>query len=157
VIVVGDHVGEWVCERLGSIYNPALSVSFGMERQGKLVAGVIFDGYNGGSIHMHVAGLGGHWMTREYARICFEYAFITAKVHKILGFVDSENLQAQRYDEHLGFAKEAVIRGAGRKGDLIIYSMTREQCRYLGAKNGHVRQTTASERSATNRSDVATA
>jgi RimJ/RimL family protein N-acetyltransferase len=137
MIVVGHHVGHWVCAQLGSIYNEQLSVAFGMERDGELIAGVIFDGYNGGSIHMHVAGKGGHWMTREYARVVFSYAFDEAKVHKILGFVDSENLKARRYDEHLGFVKEAVIEGAGRHGDLIIYSMTREQCRYLGNKHGN--------------------
>lgn len=80
---------------------------------------------------MHVAGEGGHWMTRNFARVCFEYPFVKLGVKKILGFVDSDNEQARRYDERLGFVLEAVIKDASENGDLCVYSMTREQCRWI--------------------------
>jgi len=52
-------------------------------------------------------------------------------VNKILGYVGSGNVAAQRFDEHIGFKREAVIQGAHPDGDLIIYSMTKEQCPWL--------------------------
>ena len=70
-------------------------------------------------------------MTKSYLGFCFQYAFNQAKVNKILGFVGSKNLQARKFDEHLGFRLEASIEGAHIDGDLLIYSMTRAQCRWL--------------------------
>lgn len=128
-------VGRWICARTGGSWNGD-AVAIGMERDGELVAGVMFDNWNGSSIAMHVAGDGGHWMTRDYARACFGYAFIQLKVKKIIGLVDSSNLAARRYDEHLGFRLEAVITDAAKHGDLLIYTMTPEQCRWIGSKNG---------------------
>jgi RimJ/RimL family protein N-acetyltransferase len=130
------RVGQWVCDRIGGEFNEKLAVAIGLERDGALIAGVIFDNYMGRSIAMHVAGEGGHWMTREYARACFDYAFNQLKVNKILGFVDSTNAAARRYDEHLGFVLEHVITDAGKCGDLCIYSMTPDKCRFLGEKHG---------------------
>lgn len=125
------RVGEWVCSRIGGEFNPKSSTAIGLERDGELIAGVLFDNFLGGSIAMHVAGEGGHWMTREFARACFGYAFNQLRVHKVLGFVDSLNAAARRYDEHLGFRLEHVIAGAGRDGDLCVYSMTSDQCRWV--------------------------
>jgi RimJ/RimL family protein N-acetyltransferase len=104
---------------------------------------VVFDNYNGRSISMHVAGEGGHWMTRDYARACFGYAFGQLGVRKIIGLVDSTNEAAKRYDEHLGFRVEGVITDAGKHGDLLIYSMTPDQCRWLGEKHGKQEESAA--------------
>lgn len=131
-----ERVGRWVCDRVGGFFHPQLATAIGMERDGVLIAGVMFDNYNGRSISMHVAGEGGHWMTRDYARACFGYAFGQLGVGKIVGLVDSTNEQARRYDEHLGFRLEATVTGAGKTGDLLIYSMTPEQCRWIGRKHG---------------------
>lgn len=129
-----QKVGEWVCARIGGTFDASSSAAIGLEKDGTLVAGVLFDHFNGRSIAMHVAGEGGHWMTRDFARACFGYVFNQLKVQKVLGWVDSTNLQARRYDEHLGFQLEATVTGAGKTGDLLIYTMTPDQCRWLGGK-----------------------
>lgn len=126
-----QEVGEWVCARIGGRFSPDEATAIGMEQDGKLVAGVMFDAFKGNSIQMHVAGEGGHWMTRDYARACFGYAFNQLKVKKIIGLVEANNAAARRYDEHLGFVLEHVITDGGKFGDLCIYSMTRDQCKYV--------------------------
>lgn len=138
-----QRVGEWVCARTGGLLDLQGSVAIGLASQaipdpnstltlaGPLIAGVLFDNYNGSSICMHVAAEGSGWLTREYLKVCFDYPFNRAGVKKILGLVDSTNTQARRFDEHLGFQLEATIKDAGKSGDLLIYSMTRQQCRYL--------------------------
>jgi hypothetical protein len=73
-------------------------------------------------------------MNREYLWYCFHYPFEELKVHKILGLVESDNLEAQKLDEHLGFTLEATLKSAAPKGDLLIYSMTRDQCKWLNLK-----------------------
>lgn len=131
-----QRVAEWVCARVGGSFNPGESTAIGLEKDGAMIAGVLFDHYLVRSIAMHVAGEGGHWMTRDFARACFGYAFNQLKVCKVLGLVDSANHAARRYDEHLGFRLEATITGAGKTGDLLVYSMTPDQCRWIGDKNG---------------------
>lgn len=129
-IVTGDYVGAWVCERTGGIYTPGDSRAFGLRRGDQLVAGVVFDNYNGRSIAMHVAGEG-KWFDREYARVCFDYAFRQLRVKKILGFVSEGNTRARKFDEHIGFREEARIADAGIDGDLLVYTMTKDECRWL--------------------------
>lgn len=100
-------------------------------KNGELVAGVLFDNCVGRSVQMHVAAIGKRWMTREYLHFCFRYPFEQLGVNKIIGLVDSTNSTALTFDRHLGFQDEAVIAGAGREGDIVILSMTRDQCRFL--------------------------
>lgn len=104
-----------------------------MESDGELVAGVLFDNYNGRSMAMHVAGEGSTWLTRGYLRVAFTYAFEQMKVKKLIGLVDSSNEAARRFDEHLGFRLEARIADAAPQGDLLLYTMTAAECRYLEA------------------------
>ena len=134
-IVVDHAIGPWVCERTGGVYTPSDSIAMGRIQDGVLLGGVVFDHYNLASIAMHCAG-DGAWITREFLRKAFAYPFDQLKVNKILGLVDSSNEAARRLDEHLGFVIEATVKDAAPHGDLLIYSMTREQCKYLGGRYG---------------------
>lgn len=121
------------------------SAGIGLEQDGELIAVVLFDGYNGASICMHVAAVpGAHWMTREYLYFCFAYPFRQLGVKKILGLVGSGNLPARRFDEHLGFVLEATLKDAHPDGDLLVYGMHLEACRWLNVKRiAHGKERTA--------------
>lgn len=124
-----ERIGPWVCERTGGKFEPSISTAIGMEEDGKLTAGVLYDMYNGRSICMHVAIEKA--VSRKYTRTCFDYPFNQLKVSKVLGLVDSTNDKALRFDKLLGFTEEARIADAGKSGDLVILSMTRQQCRWI--------------------------
>lgn len=131
------------------IFNPARVLAFinsfyrlpvssemkgiGLEKDGELIAGVIYEGTNQHNTWMHVAAVpGAKWMTREYLRNCFDYPFNQLKVDRVSGYVDASNAQARRLNEHLGFTTEAVLRGAAPDGgDVILYVMWRKDCRYV--------------------------
>jgi RimJ/RimL family protein N-acetyltransferase len=104
----------------------------GLERDGELVAGMVFEGYNGHNIWCHVAAVPGRrWLNRDFLRAAFAYPFVQCGVSRLSGYVNASNLAARRFDEHLGFEQEAVLYGAGSDGgDVIIYKMLRENCRY---------------------------
>src|SRR5437879_1641171 len=74
-IVTAKSVGFWVAERMGGSFCSDEAVAIGLERHGKLIAGTIFEQWNGRSMvcHMAVDGL----MTPEYLRSIAEYAFKT--------------------------------------------------------------------------------
>lgn len=109
----------------------------GLERDQELVGGVLYQGFNGPNIWMHCAGIGA-WITRGLLTAAFSYPFNQLGVSNIWGSVDASNEKARRLDEHLGFLPHAVLTGAAKDGgDVIIYRMTREECRFLpkGSKN----------------------
>lgn len=125
-----DRIGPWVAERIGAEWVPEVSVAIGLEKKGCIVAGVIFDQYIGKSICAHIAGEG-MFYNKEFFRVCFDYAFRQAGVNKILGLVGEKNKKALKFDKHLGFVDECVIKDAHKDGDLVVLSMTKAQCRYI--------------------------
>lgn len=105
----------------------------GLEREGDLIAGVLYEGYTGHNIWMHVAAEPGkRWLNKEFLRSCFIYPFVQLGCDRVSGWVEGSNEDAKRFDEHLGFKQEAVLRGAARDGgDVILYVMWRDECRFL--------------------------
>lgn len=105
----------------------------GLERDGELVAGVLYEGFNHHNIWMHVAAEPGKkWLNKEFLRYCFHYPFVELGCTRVSGYVEASNAEARRFDEHLGFQQEAVLQGAAADGgDVILYVMRRDDCRYL--------------------------
>lgn len=127
-----ERISKWVADRMESGWHGARGSAIGLLENEEIIAGVLFDSWNGASICMHVAAVPGkRWMTREYLRICFAYPFQQLRCNKILGLVGSKNTVAQRFDEHLGFVLEATLEAAHPDGSLLIYSMTKEKCRWV--------------------------
>ena len=131
MIVTGDPVCAWVADRSGGEYFGG-GVGFGIERNGQLVCGVLFENFTGRSMQIHVAKTPDGRMSRAWLRALFRYAFDHCKVNKIIGVIDSENSESLRFTRHIGFTDEAVIKDAGPAGDFHILTMTRNQCRFLG-------------------------
>ncbi len=91
-----------------------------------------FNGFVGRVCQMHVAMTKGYAFTpRELLRAAFDFAFTALKVKKLVGIVDSANEKAMRYDKHLGFVEEHRMPGMHMEGDLVVFGMTRDQCKYL--------------------------
>lgn len=110
--------------------------AIGLESDGELAAAVVFDNRCEANIMMHVASDGSrHWMTPAYMAACFGYAFKQEKVNLIVGLVRADNVEAQRFDEHLGFKKRGQLPQACTDGtDLIVYGMLKSECRYIEGK-----------------------
>jgi hypothetical protein len=132
-IVSGPQVGQWIAEKISGTYLPG-SVAIGLERNGVIEAGVMFESWNKRSIvaHMAVAGR----LTRSFIGEIFRYAYNTAAVHKVILPVSSANGKSISFVEHLGFREEARIRDADPSGDIIIYTLAKPDCRFLGERYG---------------------
>jgi RimJ/RimL family protein N-acetyltransferase len=130
-----ERVMRFVASRVGE--NELFGYSaIGLERDGELVAGVLYEQHNGPNVMMHVASDGSrHWMTPAYMAACFRYPFLQLGVNRVSGLVRADNKDAQRFDEALGFKPEGVLREAAADGaDLILYGMLKRECRYLDGK-----------------------
>lgn len=121
------------CKERMSVSVVAGMKGLGLERDGELVAGVLYEGFNRHNIWMHVAAEPGKkWLNKEFLRYCFHYPFVELGCTRVSGYVEASNADARRFDEHLGFQQEAVLQGAAADGgDVILYVMRRDDCRYL--------------------------
>lgn len=105
----------------------------GLRKHGALVAAAIYEGFNGQNMWVHLAGLPGkRWMTRDFLRAGFAYPFNVCGVKRLSGYVLASNTAACRLNEHLGYRVEARLAGAAPDGgDVLIYVMRKEDCRYV--------------------------
>ena len=112
--------------------------AIGLRRNGELVAGAVYEGFNGRNMWVHLAGLPGRcWLNRRFLQAGFHYPFVLCGVDRLSGYVNSSNTDARRFDEHVGFHEEARLKGAAPDGgDVILYVMWRQDCRFLGAHHG---------------------
>ena len=131
-----ERCGPWIQDHGGGYYREG-TTCIGLERNGTLVAGVMYDYFNGASLYMHVAAIGKHWLNREFLWFSFYYPFVQLGARVIIGLVESENLQARKFDEHLGFRLNQSIPDASPSGDLLIYTMKKEDCRWLNLRKLH--------------------
>ena len=135
-IITGQdqRVGPWVSKRIGGTYNGE-GRTIGLEEDGELIAGVMVDAWNGASACMHVAG-DGNWLNREFLFACFDYVFNQLGLNVVIGVVPGDNDKALRFDKHLGFREVARIPEGHPRGDLVILTMRKEECRFLGKDYG---------------------
>lgn len=134
--VISDPARVWAfCRSYQSApmdFIPSMK-GLGLERDGELIAGVVYEGFSHTNIWMHVAAAPGRqWLNREFLRVAFDFPFNQLGCKRVSGWVEETNTDARRFDEHLGFKEEARLKGAARDGsDVILYVMWREDCRYV--------------------------
>ena len=135
------EVGPWVARKIFGPWNG--SPAIGLERHGEIVAGVIYENWNRRSVTCHIAVQG--LMTPAYLGAIFHYPFIYLGCDKILAPVSEGNEESIRFVENLGFQEEARLHDAHPDGSLLIFTMTKAACRFIGERYGQ-RYTVAAAR-----------
>lgn len=139
VIVTGqkERVGAWVAARVGQDGEWSNWEAIGLEVNGDLIAGVVFDSYvPGARCCMHVAGIGRNWLNRAFLWTCFDYAFVQMGCQVVIGLVNADNQDALRFDLHIGFEEVTRIPNGAGDCDLVVLAMQRKTCRWLNMKRG---------------------
>jgi len=116
------------------VYNPAVDIAISRTEEGVLLGGVIYNGYTGASINIHMAGFTPRWASRDMLWICFDYPFNQLGCKKIFAQIPAQNTRAVKIDLKLGFTFEVLIKDVFVGDDLVVLSMTREDCRWLDLK-----------------------
>lgn len=132
VIESGLHIGHWCAERLGTAYTPERSVAIGLVKDGTIQAGVIFDNWNLRSIMAHIVVEGR--LTKHFIASIFHYPYQVARVEKIICPVEETNLKSRRLAENMGFVEEARLTDCHPNGSLLLYTLRKSDCRFLGDK-----------------------
>ena len=98
----------------------------GIERDGEIVAGVLFNHFEGADVHVSIAGTG--W-TRELIRAVGRYVYEQLGCERMT--VITADAAIARYAERLGGKIEGLLRshfGLGRDG--IVAGILRDEWRY---------------------------
>ena len=132
-----NQVGNWVYSKLGdSTWNPTGKVAFGaVDGNLRMQWGVVYERFCGTSVYGHIVIEDPKGWTREAIRTCLHYPLVHLGVHKFLAEVNTSRPGAVSFLKRLGFVEEARIEGVYTGGDLVIFSTTLAQCKWLTEKD----------------------
>lgn len=130
MIVAGPDVGHWVMGRIGGFFDPVCMSAIGWSSNGVLTAGASYRDWNGISVEGQIAA--DKPLTRSFILAIFDYPFRQLGARKIIATTTADHIRSIRILHRLGFTEEARLRDASLGGDLLIYSLRREECRFVG-------------------------
>lgn len=116
MIVTDQRVAEFIAARLGIEPCPPYTV-MGIERDGTISAGLLFNCYEGRNIHVSAAGSG--W-TRSFLQAVGRYVFEQLNCTRMTFTTEQEHVA--KLGERLGGAREGLLRdyfGLGRPGIIV--------------------------------------
>jgi RimJ/RimL family protein N-acetyltransferase len=110
--------------------------AMGLVRDGRLVAGLIYNGVDEENICLHIgAEDGSRWLTPQFLFAAFDYPFNQLGKRRITALLRSGNAKAIGFVENIGFELEGRLANYYANGDArLIYGMLREKCRFLNMK-----------------------
>lgn len=126
-----NRVGEFVSSVLNVAWVPEKFAAVGWEIDGKITAGVIYENYSGRNVFMHIASIGNYWSTKTFLYYVFSYPFNQLRVNRLTAVVESTNEKCCKFCEHLGYKEETRLKDAGATGDLIFYTMLKDECQWI--------------------------
>lgn len=130
-IINGPEAGAWVTQQINGSFRPG-SEALALVRDGKIAAGVLYEDWNGRSIVAHIALQGR--MTPKFLAAIFHYPFEHCGAHKIICPIPSDNARSIALAKNMGFRCEAVILDASPTGDILIHTLIKTDCRFLGER-----------------------
>ena len=147
VVMNDQSIGEFVSARAKCEYNPAAHTTIGVVDDAKTLddptrihGGVIFCGYTGPSIWVHVAARNEKWITPDMLWCTFHYPFVQLGCSHLYGLLESANESTLKFDLKLGFEVQATLPGLFASGPGLVVCMERERCRWLKLKPRRLRE-----------------
>lgn len=135
------QISAWVAERIPGFNLSPDARALGVIKGGQIVAGVVFEHWNGVHVEAAIAALPrSGWADRRTMRHLFSYPFRTLGCEAISASVASSNLPSLNLTTKMGFVPEAIIKYAAHDGSsLVVLKMFREHCKWIG-ENGQKRR-----------------
>ena len=132
--VVDDRVGEWVSREVGKLWHSALGYALGwVDEEGKLLGGVTFTNYDGTTVWLDAAGVPkSRWLDRRGLFLILQYCFEQMECKQASALVPESNTKSRKLMKQIGFDIEAKLaEAAPAGGDMLIYTMFKEDCPWL--------------------------
>lgn len=127
-----ERLLPWAEERIGTGPFRRDAFTMGLEKDGELVAVVVFDNFSAVDCNMHIASDGtGRWMNKELLLSAFAYPFAQLKLNRVTGLVPAKKPEVVAFDQHLGFVIEGLCAKALPDDDIVILGLLRSRCRFI--------------------------
>ena len=134
MIVYGDGLCKWASLQLFG--HPEgfdeKAVAIGVERNGKVIASVVYTDYHDHMIEMHIASVDKRWATRHNLKVFFSYPFHQLKLDRVQAILAASNEGAISMAKRLGFTQEGYHPKAFIGGvDAVSFGMLKQDCKWL--------------------------
>ena len=126
-----ERVGEWIAKEVEQTASWGDFYAMGVEWDGELAAGILFNGFNGSNAtcHFAVRRSGKHFI--DLLIHSYRYAFEQCKLNRLTCMVEDSNKASLRLTERIGFQPEFVMPKGGSDGqDLHIRVLWPDNFRY---------------------------
>lgn len=125
MIVADDRVVEFVAKECGVSFIPPMTC-MGIEKDGEIIAGVVFNVFESCDVHMSVAG---HGWTKGFLADVGHYAFDVLNCERITAI--TEQPKVVRLAERLGGQIEGLMRNHfGRGRDAYVVGFLRDEWKF---------------------------
>ena len=132
MLTLGKHVVLWVAKQTNEFGSFGTDIGIGWQRGGQLVAGVAYADWNGPNVVCHIASdRSRRWLTRQYLWTIFDYPFNQLGCKRITVCIGQGNADSVKFVQHLGFQLETTLESAHPTGDLLVWRMFKDQCRWI--------------------------
>lgn len=121
---------DWVFNNYHVIADE-FTQAIGLEKNGKIVSVTGYNHFNGKSCHVHFYHSGGY-VSRHYIWLVHHYPFIQCGLDVMIAIVASSNQKIIRLARHLGYILQHTLAEAHPEGDLLILTLRKQDCRFLG-------------------------
>ena len=122
---------QWLADKTGGV-GTDMVVCIGLEKDGQLIAVTGYNLFNGKSCHVHFCIEKGAYPTRQYIWFVHYYAFVQAGLTMMIALMAASNERILRLARHLGYVEKYRIDDAHPEGEMILCTLTKENCKYLG-------------------------
>ena len=127
MVVVDKAIASWVMDGIGTSNDSMTAI--GDVKDGVLIAGFAFENWNSNNLwgHSRIDASPGKQFWIETA----DYIFNQCGVKRFSATVEASNKEAIKLNLHIGFEIDAVLKDAGKTGDLLVMVLWRDKCRFL--------------------------
>lgn len=125
--------GKWIMDRVEGAFMEGRDSSITTHNEdGMIRGGFAFCDYLGASMTVHMAGGDEKWCSKDLLWMAFHYVFVQLGCRKIIAPVASNNYHALSIDLRGGWKLEGIIRDAYPDAHMMLLTMTRDTCPWLG-------------------------
>lgn len=133
IVADKERVGEFVMARMPVPVSWTNYAAIGLERDDRIVAGVLYESMTKCDVNMHCAIDDPYAVNFAYLFTVFDYPFNQCGLARVTGLVPASNTKTLEFDiNKVGFKVEGYVRKALPNGEnVVILGMLKEECRWL--------------------------
>lgn len=129
MVVIHEDIAKWVMNGIPDAKWVEGMKAIGDVKDGELIAGVAFEYQNNNAMWGH------QYITKPPCKAFWinvaDYIFNQCNCKRFSAFVEVQNEKAIRLNKHIGFVVEATLKDAGNKGDLLVMTLWKDNCKIL--------------------------